>query len=186
MMTTSFPLNKKIHYVSRVVSLLALWGSVLTGLLTLLILAMLVADLTQGSSGWSHLLAVYLQEAQVDIESFSQVQRLTLFGALCVVLLLVTVSFYFLFRLFQAFKTHGVFSRPAIEFARTLAWLFSATFICLLAFDLMGPLSTHSEAMKAYAGNAYFQDAILLGVIWVGVWVLEYGYELLTENEMTI
>lgn len=186
MTTPSISQCKKIERVSRIVSFLALWGAGLATLLTLLSLTLTLAQLTGMPESWTQAIQLYLQEAHLDFNQMSHLQKLSLLGSMSLVLVLVSASFYCLFRLFQAFKKFGVFSSKAIKFARALAWTFSCTFIYLFVFDLFAPLATESEAMKAYASNAYFQDAILLGIIWVGVWILEYGHDLLTENEMTI
>lgn len=175
---------KKIRLVSRLVSALALWGTFASAILIALA-AVLSFSLLNQSSG-SSILQHYFNHIEVDFNALASHQQIVLLASICLMLAMVTAVFYLLYRLFGAFHRSGVFSPAAIKSARTLAWVFSVSFVYMLLMDTLAPLPTDSQALKAYAGNAYFQDAILLGIIWIGVWILEYGHTLLSENEMTI
>ncbi|GGA86415.1 hypothetical protein GCM10011369_30600 [Neiella marina] len=182
MTTLSDRQRLKIQRVSRLVSLLAIWGTGLTGVLAALCATITVIHISSSTAD----LQSYFDHVSVDFNGLSQMQQVSLLISISLLLTLVTACFYRLYCLFRCFYQTGVFSSQAIRSAKYLAWTFSSTFLLVVVSDLVIALPTQSEALKAYASNTYFQDAILLGVVWVGVWILEYGHALLIENEMTI
>ncbi len=186
MTTLSASQLKKVKRVSWIVSALALLTALSSAIITLFVCSMVISELVSKEPFLPFFIEKAFSLFQIDYLNLSASEKLTVLTSLLVMLLLSTFFCYYLHRLFKAFRQQGIFSQPATRSARILAWLFSGSFLFDQLIGWLIPFPTHSELLQLLANNSTLDDLTLIGILWVSVWVLEYGQALQIENEMTI
>jgi len=180
---------KKIENVSRII-LPFLYINLIAIFLSILALITLINNGSMLENQWPFVEKLNIKLYDTEITSalsntMANKERLfisgfvLLFGALFIFIQVYAI------KLAKQFRKHNVFTIESIKYAKLVAYAVTAFF---LASPLIGSVINIllSNTFSLNFSSAFLSKLILIGVMWLCVWILEIGTALYSENEMTI
>lgn len=183
------PETKNISRVARILIPLLYLGLIFSCLVGFVFLALLVFSDTAPSGDDLYPHIFNMGKLTVTLGMISN-GVLTLAEKLLIGLMLNTWTvlamwgFFYCIQLTECFARFDVFSNQSVNYTSKIAQIYSGYFTLFIALPAI--ITVLLGHWRAITPIDIFTSLIILGSIWLFVWILRVGRDLLTDNQMTI
>lgn len=180
------PELRKISKVSKLLlPLLYLTFATITAMLVLVPFLTLTSPTSGGEPILGNLWSIYVTPDQIETGQLTLSDKLKLLSAIFIFSGFALPGLWFAIRLIKEFKRNNLFTPDGIRYSRCIAWLYLGWVVTLSFTYLFSSFS--SDGMEIHINPISFsKEFVILGLLWLFVWMLEIGTALHADNEMTI
>lgn len=180
------PVYSRISKVSNVLMILMILTLLSIGITVFLVfLGILTTPTSMGEHFFQHGDAIYFRLEQLRAGMFTLRDKLWVSTVMAFISLFLIPGMVFSIRMLKNFRDCMVFVPVNVRYSRYIAWLYLAIVICQFVFGLY---TSWTPGGLAVIFNPLFFSSqyIVLGLLWLIVWILELGTDLQLDSDMTI